>query len=276
MGRSRPLSDARHYHPDVSQTDGRVGAGAGRSEDMAPAQQSQEAVPPYQKHIGDSRPYWRDIILGVNDGLVSMLLLVAGVVGGGLDADQVLLAGVAGAIAGAVSMAAGEYLATKSQDDVLTAEIELERMHIRYHRDKELDQLGNMFAAMGLGDDDVKDVVAVFDRSDEGMLNAMKVLEFGIVDSERRSAYTAMTMSGLLFLMGSLTSVLPFVFTSDTTVGLWWVGASTAAGLFAVGVVKSVVARTSAARGGLENMLIAGLGGVVAWYIGRLVASSLG
>ena len=243
-------------------------------QDVVPSQ-SETVAPPYQSHIGDSRPYWRDIILGVNDGLVSMLLLVAGVVGGGLNADQVLLAGVAGGIAGAVSMGAGEYLATKSQDDVLAAEIELERVHIRYHREKELDQLGSMFAAMGLSDEDVGEVVAVFDRSDEGMLNAMKVLEFGVVDSERRSPYTAMAMSGVLFLAGSLTSVVPFVFANDTMVGLWWAGALTAAGLFAVGVVKSVVARTAKTRAGLENMLIAGLGGVVAWWIGRFVASGL-
>ena len=243
---------------------------------VVPEAQSEGAIPPYQSHIGDSRPYWRDIILGVNDGLVSMLLLVAGVVGGGLNADQVLLAAVAGAVAGAISMAAGEYLATKSQDDVLAAEIELERDHIRYHRQQELDQLGNMFAAMGLTDDDVTDIVAVFDRSDEGMLNAMKVLEFGVVDSERRSPFTAMTVSGLLFLAGSVTSVLPFVFTNETTVGLWWAGSLTAAGLCAVGLVKSVVARTAKIRAGLENMLIAGLGGVLAWCIGRVVASGLG
>ena len=244
-----------------------------RKEDVAPTPQTEEGIPPYRDHIGDSRPYWRDIILGVNDGLVSMLLLVAGVVGGGLNADQVLLTGVAGTIAGAVSMAAGEYLATKSQDDVLAAELELERVHIRYHRQKELDQLGSMFSDMGLDDDDVKGIVAAFDRSDEAMLNAMKVLEFGIVDSERRSPFTAMAMSGLLFLAGSTTSVLPFVFTNETTVGLWWAAALTAAGLFAVGVVKSLVARTSTARAGFENMLIAGLGGVLAWYVGNLIGS---
>lgn len=243
---------------------------------VTPEPRSEAAIPPYQGHIGDSRPYWRDIILGVNDGLVSMLLLVAGVVGGGLDVDQVLLAGVAGAVAGAISMAAGEYLATKSQDDVLAAEIELERDHIRFHRQRELDQLGAMFADMGLGDDDVTDIVAVFDRSDEGLLNAMKVLEFGVVESERRSPFTAMAVSGLLFLAGSVTSVLPFVFTDETTVGLWWAGSLTAAGLFAVGLVKSVVARTAKTRAGLENMLIAGLGGVFAWFIGRVVASGLG
>lgn len=243
---------------------------------VAPTPESEAAVSSYQTHIGDTRPYWRDIILGVNDGLVSMLLLVAGVVGGGLNADQVLLAGVAGAIAGAISMAAGEYLATRSQDDVLAAEIELERAHIRHHRQKELDELGNMFAAMGLDDDEVTDVVAVFERSDGRILKAMKVLEFGIVDSERRSPFTAMTMSGLLFLAGSATSVMPFVFTNETAVGLWWAGALTAAGLFVVGVVKSIVARASKIRAGLENLLIAGIGGVVAWYIGKFVASGLG
>ncbi len=81
----------------------------------------------YIPHIGQSRQYWRDIILGVNDGLVSIFLLVVGVVSGGLDRQQVLLTAVAGAIAGAISMSAGEYLATKSQDEVLAAELALER-----------------------------------------------------------------------------------------------------------------------------------------------------
>ena len=243
---------------------------------MTSARHADERIPPYEDHIGESRPYWRDIILGVNDGLVSMLLLVAGVVGGGLNADQVLLAGVAGAIAGAISMAAGEYLATKSQDDVLAAELELERSHIRHHREKELEQLGDMFSDMGLHDDDVRGIVEAFGRSDEGMLNAMKVLEFGIVDSERRSPVVAMAMSGLLFLAGSTTSVLPFVLTNDTAVGLWWAASLTSVGLFAVGLVKAVVARTSRVRAGFENLLIAGLGGVLAWYIGSLVGSAVG
>ena len=76
----------------------------------------------YTPHIGETRQYWRDIILGVNDGLVSIFLLVVAVVSGGLGQEQVLLTAIAGAIAGAVSMAAGEYLATKSQEEVLHAE----------------------------------------------------------------------------------------------------------------------------------------------------------
>ena len=117
---------------------------------------------PYEPHIGETRQYWRDIILGVNDGLVSMYLLVVGVVGGGLDNAQVLLTGLAGALAGAISMAAGEYLATKSQDEVLEAELALERVHIKDHRAMEVGQLREMFSDMGIADSDLEGVVGCF------------------------------------------------------------------------------------------------------------------
>ena len=112
-------------------------------------------APVYTPHIGESRQYWRDIILGVNDGLVSTFLLVVGVVGGGLVIGDVLLTGIAGALAGAVSMAAGEYLATKSQAEVLAAELTLEKEHLRDHRELELDQLREMFTDMGIASEDV-------------------------------------------------------------------------------------------------------------------------
>jgi VIT1/CCC1 family predicted Fe2+/Mn2+ transporter len=230
---------------------------------------------PYEPHIGESRQYWRDIILGVNDGLVSIFLLVVGVVGGGLDTDQVLLTAVAGALAGAVSMAAGEYLATKSQDQVLEAELELERVHIREHRQQELDQLTEMFGDMGLRSEDVGMVVAAFDRSDDAILNAMKALEFGFVDSERRSPYRAMLASGGLFLVGAIPSILPFLVFDSTNLALAWATVLALIGLFVVGVVKAKVARHSWFTSGLENMVIAGVGGVIAWFIGDLVGTAL-
>ena len=137
-------------------------------------------APVYKPHIGESRQYWRDIILGVNDGLVSTFLLVVGVVGGGLVIGDVLLTGIAGALAGAVSMAAGEYLATKSQAEILAAELTLEKEHLRDHRDLELDQLREMFTDMGIAPEDLEGVVSAFDRSDDAMLNAMAALEFGV------------------------------------------------------------------------------------------------
>ena len=242
---------------------------------MATDREARKEETPYEPHIGETRQYWRDIILGVNDGLVSIFLLVAGVVGGGLDQGQVLLTALAGSLAGAVSMAAGEYLATKSQDQVLEAELKLERTHIRDHRQQELDQLTEMFGDMGLRQEDVDMVVAAFDRSDDAILNAMKALEFGFVDSERRSPYRAMLASGGLFLVGSLPSILPFLIFDQISVALAWATVLALGGLFLVGVVKARVARHNWVTSGLENMVIAGVGGVIAFLIGDVVGSAL-
>ena len=237
---------------------------------------TQEHLPPgYTPHIGESRPYWRDIILGVNDGLVSIFLLVVGVVSGGLERDQVLLTAVAGAIAGAVSMAAGEYLATKSQDEVFEAELSLERTHIRDFRDLELDQLRGFFTDMGVRPDDLDGVLAAFARNDEALLNAMAALEFAVIDSERRSPIRAMVMSGGLFLVGSLPSILPFVFVGTVGTGLAIATVLALIGLFVVGVVKAFVAKGSWLRSGLENMVVAGIGGLLAWAIGRAFGAAV-
>ena len=229
--------------------------------------------PAHDEHVGQTRQYWRDMILGVNDGLVSMFLLVAGVVGGGLATEQVFLTAVAGGVAGAVSMGAGEYLATKSQEEVLTSELTLERSHIEQHRGDELDQLRGMFEEMGIAEDDLDGIVAAFDRSDEALLNAMKALEFGVVDSERRSPIRAMVFSAVLFFLGSLSSVVPFALVTDPSTGLVWASLLSAAGLFAVGVAKTAVTRTNPIVSGLENLLIASIGGLIAYYIGSLVGT---
>ena len=241
---------------------------------MATKREAEQDPTLYEPHIGETRQYWRDIILGVNDGLVSMFLLVVGVVGGGLDSGPVLLTAMAGALAGAISMAAGEYLATKSQDQVLEAELRLERTHIRDHRQQELDQLREMFGDMGIREEDVGMVVAAFDRSDEAILNAMKALEFGFVESERRSPYRAMFASGLLFLVGSLPSIIPFVVLDSVNTALAWATVLALGGLFIVGVVKARVAKNSWLTSGLENMVIAGVGGVIAWLIGNAVGAA--
>ncbi len=242
---------------------------------MVKSDRRPQAVP-YEPHVGESRPYMRDIILGVNDGLVSVFLLIAGVVGGGLNREQIVLAAIAGGIAGAISMAAGEYLATRSQEEVFEREIQLEREHIEHHRNSEVDQLHAMFTEIGIAADDLENVVDAFSRDDEVLLNSMKVLEFGIVDTERRSPYTAMFLSGLLFLAGALPPTIPFLFGIGISAALAISTALTAVGLFAVGAAKTVVTRTHPIRSGLENLVIAGIGGFIAYYIGTLVEGAIG
>ena len=242
---------------------------------------SQQPPPPltpepvYEPHVGTTRQYWRDMVLGVNDGLVSVFLLTVGVVGGGLESNQVLLAAIAAAVAGAISMGAGEFLATQSQEQVFDSELALERTHIKHFRDGEVEQLRGFFTDMAVVPDDLEDAVAIFSRDDEVLLNAMKALEFGIVDTERRSPYTAMYVSSGLFLLGSLPAVLPFLFIDSTGTALLVATLTTALGLFTVGAVKTLVTRTNPLAAGLQNLIITTVGGVLAYFVGVLVNSAV-
>jgi VIT1/CCC1 family predicted Fe2+/Mn2+ transporter len=226
--------------------------------------------PSFTEHLGSHRQYWRDIILGVNDGLVSMFLLVAGVVGGGMATRNVLLTGIAGAIAGAVSMAAGEYMATKSQDEVFQGEMDLERQHLREFRDEELHELRDMLGDLGLEGELREAVVSHFDGDDEALLRVMMALEFGVVEKERRSAYAAMLMSGGLFLAGSLPSVVPFAFDPTPHTGLVIAGVGTVLGLLVVGAVKTWATRGEPIRAAVENLVVAAAGGGLAYWVGTL------
>ncbi|MEN8237746.1 MAG: VIT1/CCC1 transporter family protein [Actinomycetota bacterium] len=225
--------------------------------------------PGYQPHIGATRQYMRDIILGVNDGLVSTFLLVSAVVGGGLDSVDVLLTGVAGAIAGMISMSVGEYIATKSQEEVFEAELALEKEHLTHHRQHEKDQLHEMLADVGLKGDDLDHVVEIIDANDEAMLGMHAALEFGIVDGERRSPVAAAIFSGLLFLSGAVPSVIPFAFISDTETALLLAGVLAGIGLVAVGAVKTMHTGKSPVLSAMENLSFGLVGGLLAYLVGR-------
>ena len=227
-----------------------------------------ETRPPYQEHLGARSLYLRDSILGVNDGLVSILLLVVAVVGGGVDSEVVLLTGLAGAFAGAVSMAAGEYMATKSQEELIDAELALEVEHFKYYRDSELDELREFLGDLGLGHDSTEAVVAEAAVDDDVLLGLMKAFEFGVIDEGRRNPYLAMATSGLLFLLGSAPSVIPFAFFDSPKIGLVVAIGGAVIGLFIVGALKTVVTRKNPVRSGLENVAVAGVGAAIAYSIG--------
>ncbi len=193
-----------------------------------------------------------------------------GVVGGGLSPEAVLLAGIAAAIAGAISMASGEYIATKSQEEVFEGEMELEREHLLYHRDVERDELREMFGEMGLDPENTERVVEALDRDDDAMMRVMMALEFGVVETERRNPFAAMAMSGLLFLAGSLPSILPFVFVDSASAGLAWAAILSGVALFVVGALKTKATRGNPWKSGIENLAIAAGGGVVAYLVGSL------
>lgn len=167
-------------------------------------------------------------------------------------------------------MAAGEYIATKSQEEVFDSERELEIEHMAHHRDRELDEFREMFGDMGLPADEIERVVEALDRDDDAFLKTMMALEFGVVDEERRSPYTAGALSGLLFLAGSLPSIVPFFLIDSTGLGLFVAAIGSGLALFGVGVAKTFVTRKNWLWAGTENVLIATAGALIAYGVGSI------
>jgi vacuolar iron transporter family protein len=255
-------------------------AAAGAAATAATANGASAATaPPSQQHLGQHRQYWRDIILGVNDGLVSTFLLVAGVCGGGLTSVDILLTAIAGALAGAISMCAGEYVATKSQNEVLEGELSLETMHINYRPQDEVNELHGLFSLIGINEDMTElqeSLVHFYESHPAALLKIMTALEFGVLSRERRSPVAAGLTSCALFTVGSLPSVLPFAFSGDRPVkGLIAAAVTTIVCLLTVGAVKTWATRGNCMRSSLENLVIATMGGGLAYGVGVLFASVL-
>ena len=234
------------------------------------------------EHLGGSRQYWRDIILGVNDGLISTFLLVAGVAGGGLSSADILLTAIAGSLAGAVSMATGEFVATKSQNEVMQGELALEQEHVTMYREDELLELEALLPMIGISaqagssPDLIDHLLNHYRTSPDALLKIMTVLEFGVIDQEVRSPIRAGIFSCILFVVGSLPSVLPFLWAGPRPMwGLLVAATATATALLVVGAVKTWATRGNCWTAALENLSIAGAGGVLAYGVGVLFDSLL-
>lgn len=226
----------------------------------------------FSGHLGKQRQYWRDIILGINDGLVSTFLLVIGVSGGGLTSHDILITAIAGSLAGSISMFSGEYMATKSQDEVLEGEINLENHHIQTSRRDEINELPELLSLIGIpvvGEDLLrKQLLDFYSSNEDALLKVMIALEFGVLEKERRKPCFAGLTSGCLFFLGSLPSMLPFTICNDPHDGLCLAVICTVVMLLVVGLVKSFATRMSWFYSSIENLVITGLGGIFAYGIG--------
>jgi vacuolar iron transporter family protein len=227
-------------------------------------------------HLGNNRQYWRDIMLGVNDGLVSTFLLVAGVVGGGLSSPAILLTAIAGGVAGAVSMCSGEYIATKSQNQVLHGEIALERKHVTQNLEDELSEVASLLELIGIPQAECDlhgPIIDHYRHNPDALLKIMIALEFGVLEQEERSPMLAGLISCGVFILGSLPSIIPFIFSGDKPfLGFIAAAVATTVSLLTVGGIKSWASRGNCLTSALENLLVAGLGGAFAYGIGILVA----
>ena len=219
------------------------------------------------------RNYMRDLILGANDGLISVFALVIGVASGVSDISIVRLAGIAGLVAGAISMAIGEYVSTKSQEQVYDAEKRIEKQHIDDYFDHERGELCEWYRKKGFEGELLEQMVDVIASDPKIMLDEMMMAEFGVIEEERRSPLLATLMVGIAFVLGSSLPVIPFFFVSSMSSGILISTILSFMGLFSVGGAKSYVTQMSVFRGGMENLILGALGALITYGIGSLVGA---
>jgi len=260
------MSEMKH-RPKVANQDPLADADSPALSTSMPIKEQEEHH--YEPHASEGSQYLRDIILGINDGLVSMFLLVFGIVGGGLDSRHVLATGLAGAVAGAMSMALGEYLATKAQADVTRYDIALEKEHFKYYRDQEIEQIRCYLKECNINGPLLEEVIQLVGNNDDALMKLMMAFEFGVEDEDgARNPLISMAFSGCLFLAGSIPSVIPFTFCPNPGTGLIVAGCLACLSLFVVGALKTKTTKGNPYRDGLENVFFGVLGAACSYGVG--------
>src|SRR2546423_4050164 len=212
----------------------------------------------------------RASVFGVNDGLVSNIVLILGVAGGTSNRNIILLAGLAGLLAGAFSMASGEWVSVQSQRELYEREIAVEREELSAFPEEELEELILIYQAKGLSDDEAKALATRIMRQPESALDTLTREELGLAPGDLGSPWVAALSSFGSFAVGALIPVLPFLFGAGAAAPVVAIGLS-AVSLFAVGSAVGVLTRPRAPRGGLRMVAIATVVGLASHLIGRLI-----
>ena len=213
----------------------------------------------------------RAAVLGVNDGLVSNFSLVMGVAGGtGRDPSFILLAGVAGLLAGAFSMAAGEYVSMRAQRDIYEHELRKEAIELLEWPEEEMEELKLIYQVKGLSDEEAARVARRVMKDPQVALDTMAREELGLDPARLGSPWGASFASFAAFVAGAFVPIAPYVFKAGDLA--FTLSAFLSAGaLIAVGALVAALSGRSVWWGGLRMLLAGGAAAAVTFGVGSLI-----
>ncbi len=207
-------------------------------------------------------------VFGVNDGLVSNTCLVMGVAGAAAEPSVLLLTGVAGLLAGAFSMAAGEFISMLSQKEMFEHQIAQERDELERYPAEEAEELALIYNARGLTMDEARGVAKKLTSDPEQALDTLAREELGLNPDDLGSPVGAAISSFISFCMGASLPLVPFLL--GLTPGVPIAAAISGVALFIVGSVLSLFSGRSAWVGGLRMFLIGSAAAAATYGIGSL------
>jgi VIT1/CCC1 family predicted Fe2+/Mn2+ transporter len=225
------------------------------------------------RHRGGLGGNLRATVFGVNDGLVSNASLVLGVAGAAAPGSFVLVSGIAGLLAGAIAMAAGEYVSVRSQREMFEYQIALEREEIAEYPEEEAEELALIYEARGVALAQAREVSRALLARPEQALDVLSREELGLNPDDLGSPWGAAVASFLSFAAGAAAPLVPFLVRMTGRHALAATAAITGVALFGVGLAISLFTGRQALRGALRMVLIGGGAGVVAFWVGRALGA---
>jgi vacuolar iron transporter family protein len=224
------------------------------------------------RHADVSGGWLRAATFGAMDGLVSNTALIAGVAASA-SAHAVLLAGVAGLLAGAFSMALGEYTSITTANEQLDSEVRVERRSFRKYPKEERAELVETLVAMGLTEDTAVKATEEIHRDESRALNFHLVQELGVNPSEKPSPWVAAGASFLMFAVGAIIPLLPYLLGFPSL----WAGLSCGGvGLLVAGGVAARFTRKPLWLGSVRQLVFGGIAIGATYVVGMLIGAAVG
>lgn len=231
--------------------------------------------PPTSPHETRGASVVRPIVFGATDGLVCNLSLIMGVAGAaGEDPHSIIIAGVAGLLAGGFSMAVGEYVSVRSQRELLEYQIELQRHQLHHSPEQEREILREIYEAKGLSGREADLIVKRIMNDPERAIDTFVREEIGLSAATMGSPVAAGLGSLSAFAVGALVPLVPFLILKGSPAFAVSIAASGIA-LFAIGMAVSKLTHRHAIWTGVRQVALGGLAAAVTFGIGSLLGTAV-
>jgi vacuolar iron transporter family protein len=217
----------------------------------------------------------RAVVFGASDGLVSNLSLIMGIAGATPDPKFILLSGIAGLLAGAFSMAAGEYISVQSQREVLQRQIALARAELAAIPEEEKEDLVGIYVSKGIPEPDARRIADKIFEDPETALETLVRERLGLDATQISSPWSAAGGSFAAFCLGAIVPVIPYLFGGGTLILVTTFVASLAA-LFAVGALVSLLTGRSLLFSGFRQVGLGAAAAILTYFVGRVIGVSVG
>lgn len=218
----------------------------------------------------------REIVFGFNDGSISTLALVAGVTGGALARGQILVAGMSGVIAGAISMAIGAYISSKSEIEHHRSEIKREKREIEEVPEIEREEIRQIYLRKAdFTEEELNLIVNRVTADKKTWLDSMMKEELGLFEERFENPVKIGLTMLIAFIAGGLVPIIPFLITPTPQTSLLAASIMTLASLFAMGVWKTTFTDRNWLPSGAEMVFVGILAAAIPYLIGDLLLPSI-